>query len=78
MRKCVVGLFAAVLACSASAGEADRIVDASGVKGGLVVVLGSDVELLGGFGSACIVCGVPWMCITQTPAPVSRQTFGIC
>ena len=45
----------AALATEASAASADEIIKSSGVKGGLVVVLGSDADLLGGFGDGYIV-----------------------
>jgi len=46
------------LAANGSAESADKIIKSTGVEGGLVVVLGSDVDLLGGFGDGYIVQGL--------------------
>lgn len=52
MKKYLVALLTAMSACSAWADHAEKIMDVSGVKGGLIVVLGSDPEFLAGFGAA--------------------------
>jgi outer membrane protein assembly factor BamB len=51
-------LLAGAIANKASAASADEIIKSSGVRGGLVVVLGSDADLLGGFGDGYIVQGI--------------------
>ena len=57
MRECAT-ILTTLLTLTTWAGEADRIIDTSGVRGGLVVVLGSDAELLGGFGRGYMVQGL--------------------
>ncbi len=61
MRRCVALLLGAAIACSVRAGPAGKILEDSGVKGGIVVAVGQcDAAFLTEFGAngACVVQGL--------------------